>query len=219
MTPIIKDKVIRYANRASYDKSVLMQLLNRNFICNLGFVDHDVPYIIPMMYVNDEEYIFLHGSPNSRLINILKSGATVAISVTEINGIVLAKRTKNNSVNYNSALVFGRGEELSGFEEKLAVFKRLVDRVLPERWENSIAPSEVDLKAVNILRLKIMTYSVKRREGSPNREKTDDNKIWDGVIPIVHKFGIPEDYQTDIPGYIQNFLKSNARLFYKTDEF
>lgn len=219
MTPTIKDKVVRYANRATYDKGILMQLLNRNFICNVGFVDGTVPYIIPMMYVNDEDYIFLHGSPDSRLINILKSGTTVAISVTEINGIVLAKRTKNNSVNYNSALIFGKGEELLGFVEKLAVFKRLVDRVLPKRWENSIAPSEVDLKAVNILRLKMMTYSVKRREGGPIREKTDDQSIWDGIIPIVHKFGLPKDYQTDIPEYIQYFLKRHELSIYSSREF
>ncbi len=207
----IKNKVIRYSSRAIYDKDSLLELLNRNFVCNVGFIDDGVPYIIPMTYVNDENFIYLHGSPEGRLINILKDGSLVTISVMELNGIVLAKKIRYNSINYSSALIFGKGEEISDINSKLAVFKAFVNRVLLGRWENSIIPSEDDLRNVSVLKINIISYSMKRRDGGPYKDKNDDMKIWDGVIPFVHKYEMPEGNEENLPAYIKDKILSSRK--------
>ncbi len=204
----IKYRVKRYPERASYDKKELINFLNKNFLCHVGFIDDGIPYVIPMLYCNDDNYIYLHGSPESRIINILKMNRIISVAITRINGIVLAENVKDNSVNYVSAIIFGKGNEVKNNNEKLKVFKNLMDRIVPRRWENSILPSEDDLNKVSVIKISIDKFSIKKREGGPqlnNQSNTNKDNIWCGEIPIMCRYENPNNY-SNIPNYVSELL-------------
>ncbi len=180
----IKDKVTRYPERASYSDEDLVAMLDRNFTCTVSFIDGGIPYAIPMMLASEGKTIYLHGSMKSRIYGILKTGQLIAISLLEINGIVLAKEIKNNSINYVSALIFGRPYEIDDTEKKIEVFRLLTEKLVKGRWDNSIKPSYEDLNGVFVFAVKPETFSMKARTGPPHDTSTDD--IWSGVLPIQH---------------------------------
>ncbi|MGC8566082.1 MAG: pyridoxamine 5'-phosphate oxidase family protein [Caldisphaera sp.] len=185
-----------------------MDFLNKNFLCHVGFIYDGVPYVIPMLYSNDDNYIYLHGSPESRIVNVLKVNGIVSISVTKVNGIVLAEMVKDNSVNYVSVVIFGKSEEVKNNSDKLKAFKNLMDRMVPERWENSILPSDNDLNNVSIIKISIDKFSIKKREGGPklnHKSSTNKNNIWSGEITIKCRYEKPIDNE-NIPNYIAKLI-------------
>lgn len=202
----IKDRVNRYPERASYDPDELRAILDRNFVCTVSFIDDMVPYAIPMMLASDGDTIYLHGSTKSRLYGILKRGQLIAISILEIKGIVLAKEIKNNSVNYVSAIIFGRPSEVNDDEKKLFVFKILTEKMVRGRWERSIKPSEADLKDVFVFAVKPEKFSIKSRTGPPHDSSNED--IWSGVLPVIHLLGDPGE---DAPEYVRSL--NGKRIF------
>ncbi|WP_243671052.1 pyridoxamine 5'-phosphate oxidase family protein [Vulcanisaeta sp. JCM 16161] len=158
---------MRYSERASYDRDELIRLLNRNFICHVGFVDEGEPYIIPMLYVNDDQYIYMHGSPDSRLIKIIGGGSPIVIAITEVRGIVLSSNLCNNSINYESAIIYGRGFLIDDLNEKLRVFQLMINRLVPGRIGDTELPTTNELESVAVVRIKIEDFAIKRREGGP----------------------------------------------------
>ncbi|PYB67629.1 pyridoxamine 5'-phosphate oxidase family protein [Thermoplasma sp. Kam2015] len=195
----IKDRVKRYPERASYNLEDLRSILSRNFVCTVSFVDEGVPYAIPMMFANRGETIYLHGSMESRIYSVMRSSQLIAISLMELNGIVLASEIRNNSVNYVSALIFGRPVEVEDKAEKLQTFRMLTEKIAPGRWEDSIKPSEYDLNGVFVFSVKPETFSMKMRSGPPHDSL--QSGIWSGVIPILHSYGNAGE---DAPGYIRS---------------
>lgn len=203
-----KVKVVRYSERASYDRDELMKVLNRNFICHVGFIDGNEPYVIPMLYVNDDQYIYMHGSPNSRLINIVGSGAPIVIAITEVHGIVLASNLCNNSINYESVIIYGRGSFINDPNEKLRFFQLMVNRLVPGRLNDTELPSVEELNSVAVVKVRIEDFAIKRREGGPT---VTSDKHWEGgVIPVMTVYGMPiSTNNKPMPKYLIDLVKSH----------
>ncbi|MGC8542339.1 MAG: pyridoxamine 5'-phosphate oxidase family protein [Vulcanisaeta sp.] len=201
-------KVVRYSERALYDKNELINILNRNFLCHVGFIDEDEPYVIPMLYVNDDDYVYLHGSPDSRLIRIIGSGTPVTIVITEVRGIVLSSNLCNNSVNYESAVIYGRGSYVNDPGEKLRVFRLLIDRLVPGRINDTDLPTIDDLNAVAVVKVKIEDFAIKKREGGPKVSSSDH---WEGIIPIIRTYGKPVSTNNKpLPKYVLDLISRNT---------
>ncbi|MEL9915039.1 MAG: pyridoxamine 5'-phosphate oxidase family protein [Thermoplasmatales archaeon] len=204
-------KVRRHPERASYNKELLLDILHNNFVCNVSFQEMGQPFIIPMAYYSDENFIYLHGSPSSRIISHLREKRKICISVLEINGIVLAKGIADNSINYRSALVFGRATEVERAEEKARMFAEWIERMLPGRLSNSVMPDDDELRSVSVFKIPLRTFSIKVRDSGPIEKRTNPN-IWTGVIPIIRIYGKPTYSSGDPPDYIKKIIENKNRI-------
>ncbi|WP_054841763.1 pyridoxamine 5'-phosphate oxidase family protein [Vulcanisaeta distributa] len=202
-----KVRVVRYSERASYDRDELIRLLSRNFICHVGFIDEGEPYVIPMLYVNDDQYIYMHGSPDSRLIKIIGSGSPIVIAVTEVHGIVLSSNLCGNSINYESAIIYGRGGSfINDSNEKLRVFQLLINRLVPGRLNDTELPTTNELESVAVVRIKIEDFAIKKRDGGP---VISSDRHWEGIIPIIMNYGMPiSTNNKPIPKYLMDLIAS-----------
>jgi nitroimidazol reductase NimA-like FMN-containing flavoprotein (pyridoxamine 5'-phosphate oxidase superfamily) len=205
-------EVKRHPERASYDKGLLLDILSRNFVCEVGFEVDGQPFVIPMTYYNDQDNIYIHASTSSRIAGQIRDGKMLAISVLEINGLVIARAISDNSINYRSALIFGTGREITGSKEKLLIFKEWLDRLIPGRSRDTIIPGENDLGGVAVFSVNIKDFSIKVREGGPI-EKSGKEGIWSGVVPIFSVFGRPTFSSGNVPRYIEEFIeKKNSGI-------
>lgn len=211
MTPNERNTVRRYPNRGNYDMEKLIEVLNRNFIAQVSFQIEGQPFVIPMNYVNDDEFIYFHGSKDSRIINVLKKGTPVAISILEVCGVVIRRKVVDNSIHYVSAIIFGTGNTVNETHKKVQVFKSLMDRIAPGRWEDSVLPDHNDIDKVEVVSVRIEDFSIKiNLDTSMN---PDDLKIWQGIIPIKTSYGPARSYsKVKIPDYI---MKINGKIFYQ----
>ena len=199
-------KIKRHPERAHSEKETLLDILNNGFACQVAFQVDGQPFIIPMTYYNNSEYIYLHGSPVARISDTLRNNTPVAISVLELNGLVLAKGLADNSMNYRSAIVFGKPEEVVGDEEKLSFFIEWIERLVPGRKENTELPNKDELRGVSVFRVKLEQFSVKIRTGGPSEVRRNPG-IWSGVVPFSIKFSNPEFASgTQIPDYVKRFI-------------
>src|SRR3982075_4005171 len=146
-TPTERTRVRRKPDRGSYDRELIYRILDEAFVCHLGFVADGMPFVVPTNYVRVGEKLFLHGSPASRLMKMLASGAPFCLSVTLLDGIVLSPTAMGHSVNYRSVVVMGKAEVVEGHEAKLAAMRDFVEHVVRGRWADVRPPSEKDLKA------------------------------------------------------------------------
>ncbi|MGC8645613.1 MAG: pyridoxamine 5'-phosphate oxidase family protein [Thermoplasmata archaeon] len=199
-------KVRRHPERASYDRNLLLDILGNNFVCQVGFEIGGQPFVIPMAYYNDEENIYLHGSVSARIAGHIRSGNRIAISILEINGLVIAKGLADNSINYRSAIIFGRGEEILDEREKLRMFVEWLDWLIPGRSRDTELPGESDLRNVSVFKVPIEEFSIKTREGGP-MEKNRNPGIWSGVIPIFIVYSRPMFSDGETPRYIEEFIE------------
>ncbi len=199
-------KVRRHPERGSYDKELLLDILGNGLVCHVAFQIDGQPFIIPMSYYNNSEFIFIHGSPVARISNALRSGVPVAISVMELNGLVVAKGLADNSMNYRSAIMFGKPVEVVTDEEKLSYFEEWIDQLIPGRKENTALPNQDELTGVAVFKVKLDQFSLKMRKGGPS-ELRKNPEIWSGVIPISTRFSSPESASSPkLPDHIQRFL-------------
>lgn len=187
-----KTRVKRAPKRGHYDTETIHKILDNDFICQVGFVHHDYPVVIPTIYGRKGDYIYFHGASVSRLLVTLEKGFPVSINVTQTNGIVLARSAFHHSLNYHSVTVFGIAELVTDENERMEALKVVSDQIIPLRWEEARLPNEKELKATKVLKLKITEASAKIRTGPPKDEKDDyELDIWAGVVPIEKRYGTP----------------------------
>jgi nitroimidazol reductase NimA-like FMN-containing flavoprotein (pyridoxamine 5'-phosphate oxidase superfamily) len=205
-------KVKRHPERGNYDRELLLDILGNGLVCQVAFQVEGQPFIIPMSYYNNKEFIFIHCSPVARISKTLKNGGPVAISVLELNGLVIAKGLADNSMNYRSAIIFGKPVELVSDEEKMAYFKEWIDHLMPGRKENSELPSKDELSGVAVFKVRIDQFSIKVREGGPS-ELRKNPEIWSGVIPISTRFSAPSFASSpEYPEHIKAFIDERNRI-------
>lgn len=186
-----KSKVKRVPKRGIYDRDKIYELLDKEFMCHVGFVHDGYPVVIPMLFGRKGDSIFIHGASVSRLITDLEQGIDVCITTTNVSGVVLARSVFNHSANYESVVIFGKGKLIEGTEKDEAL-KIISDQVLPGRWEEAREPNAKELKATKVIKIEITEASAKVRSGDPVDEKEDYNlDYWAGVLPIEKKFGKP----------------------------
>jgi len=187
-----KNKVKRIPKRGHYDQATVHEILDAGFLCHLGFTHHDQPFVIPTSYGREGNKIYLHGATTSRMMVNLEQGLPVCLTVTHLDGLVLARSAFHHSMNYRSAVCFGTAYKIEG-EEKLHALKVISDHILKDRWEESRQPLPKELKATTVLCLTIDQASAKIRTGPPGDDKPDyELPIWAGVVPCTQVWGKPE---------------------------
>jgi uncharacterized protein len=193
--PTARTRVVREAERAVYDRDTVYRVLDEGFICHVGFVADGQPFVIPTSYGRKDATLYIHGSAASRLLRqIQKEGVPVCITVTLLDGLVLARSVFNHSMNYRSVVILGKAALVDDPEEKLAALRTLAEHILPGRWDDSRQPNERELKATSVLRVPIEEFSAKVRTGPPIDDAEDYSfPTWAGVVPLEMQAGEPID--------------------------
>jgi nitroimidazol reductase NimA-like FMN-containing flavoprotein (pyridoxamine 5'-phosphate oxidase superfamily) len=169
-------------------------VLDRGLVAHVAFADEVGPLCIPMLYARIGNELSIHGSTASRAMRALAGGAPACVTVTVVNGLVLARSAFEHSANYESAMVFGRFAQVEDEVERLRAFEAFTEKLLPGRWDEARRPSATELKATTILALPIEEASAKIRTGPPDDDDSPDAEldVWAGVLPIQRSFGEPE---------------------------
>ena len=186
IAPTARTRVKRLPKRASYDRAVVYELLDTALVCHVGFAIEGQPYVIPTLQVRIGERLYIHGSAASRMLGNAANGTPLAVTVTHIDGVVMARSAFHHSVNYRSVIILGVATLVTGHAEKLAVMKGLIDHVAPGRWEHIRQPNEKELDATSVLSIPIDEASAKLRSGGPIDDEADYAlPIWAGEIPLT----------------------------------
>jgi hypothetical protein len=212
--PTPRTRVVREAERAVYDRETVYRILDAGFICHVGFVSDGQPFVIPTSYGRKDSNLYIHGSAASRMLRQMKEGVPVCVTVTLLDGLVLARSVFNHSMNYRSVVILGKATLVDDPEEKLAALRVLSEHILPGRWDDARQPNDRELKATSVLRLPIEEFSAKVRTGPPIDDEEDYFfPTWAGVVPLEIEAGAPIrdqrlDAARDVPKYIKTFLRS-----------
>jgi hypothetical protein len=200
-TPTSRTRVIREADRGVYDRETVYRILDEGFLCHAGFVVEGQPFVIPTSYGRKDARLYIHGSAASRMLRQMKDGVPVCITVTLLEGLVLARSIFNHSMNYRSVVILGRATLVDDPEEKLAALRILSEHILPGRWDDSRQPNERELKATSVLRVPIEEFSAKVRQGPPIDDEEDYSfPTWAGVVPLKMVAEQPIDDARQSPG-------------------
>lgn len=215
--PIIataRTDVRRHPERAIADRAVAYAILDEALVCHVGFVDEGHPFVIPTIHVRVGDELFLHGSPGSRMLRCLAAGVSTCVTVTLVDGLVLARTAFHHSMNYRSVVILGRAAAVEDRQRKRVVLDALVEQVVPGRTADLPTPTRQDLDATMVVSLPLTELSVKSRNGPPKedeRRADQDSPIWTGVIPLRVT---PETAETALdshvptpPGYVTRYAR------------
>ena len=190
--PSARTRLVREADRAVYDRDAAYQILDEGFICHVGFVVDGQPFVIPTGYGRVGDNLYIHGSAASRMLRRVDEGLAVCVTVTLLDGLVLARSIFNHSMNYRSVVILGTARAVNDPTEKLEALRLLSEHILPGRWVESRLPNEKELKATLVMRLPIEEFSAKVRQGPPVDDEEDYAfSTWAGVIPLEMVAGNP----------------------------
>src|SRR5580692_2139044 len=212
-TPTERTKVHRKPDRGSYDRELIYRILDEAFVCHVGFIADNLPFVVPTNYVRVGDKLYLHGSIASRLMKTLGSGAPFCLSVTLLDGIVCAPTATGHSVNYRSVVVMGKAEPVEGEAAKRAAMRDFVEYVIRGRWATVHPPTEQELKGTMVLTVPLVEASAKVRTGfAVDDDKEYDGTAWTGVLPFKWTPGEPVrdprgDAAIPVPERIQRYYR------------
>jgi uncharacterized protein len=199
--PSARTRVVREPHRGVYDREAAYRILDEGFLCHVGFVADGQPFVIPTSYGRKDANLYIHGSAASRMLRHIKGGVPVCVTVTLLDGLVLARSIFSHSMNYRSVVILGQATLVEDPAEKIAALETLSEHILPGRWAESRQPNPQELKATSVLRLPIQEFSAKIRTGPPIDDEEDLSfPTWAGVIPLEIVAGKPIDDPTLQPG-------------------
>jgi nitroimidazol reductase NimA-like FMN-containing flavoprotein (pyridoxamine 5'-phosphate oxidase superfamily) len=210
-----RNKVIRTPERGQYGREDVYRIVDEALICHVGFVQDGQPFVIPTLHARDGDTLLLHGSSASRMIKHAGAGNPVCITVTLLDGIVLARSVFHHSINYRSAVLFGQGQLVTDPEEKLRALARFTERLLPGRWDDARQPNRKELKATAVVAIPLDSASAKVRVGPPKDDEEDlALPVWAGVIPIHQVVGDPITDETvpagsPLPQYLRDYVEEH----------
>jgi uncharacterized protein len=211
--PTPRTRLVREADRAVYDREAAYRILDEGFLCHVGFIADGQPFVIPTSYGRKDDTLFIHGSAASRMLRQMKEGVPVCITVTLLDGLVLARSIFNHSMNYRSVVVLGKATLIDDPAEKIEALRLLSEHIIPGRWADSRQPNERELKATSILRLPIDEFSAKVRKGPVVDDEEDYSfPTWAGVVPLEMVAGKPVDdarldSKREAPSYAQHYRR------------
>ncbi len=199
-------RVRRRSGRGNYQRATIHAILDEGLVAHLGIVSEGQPYVIPVLYARDGSQVYLHGSPLSRLLSNLAEGIPMCLTVTLLDGLVLARSAFHHSMNYRSVVLLGRGRPVRARDEKLEALRVLVERMAPGRSEDARGPSAKELRATEVVALPIDEASAKIRTGPPADAAADyELPVWAGVVPLDLRAGspVPDDRcSVPVPEYV-----------------
>jgi len=187
-----RTEVKRLPARGSYERAMINEILDEGFVCHVGFATDRGPVVIPTAYGRIDDTIYLHGSPASRMVRSLKGGLPVCVTVTLVDGLVLARSTFHHSLNYRSVVVFGTATEVTGLTEKAAALGSFVEHIVPGRSADARPANDKELRGTTVLALPVTEASAKVRTGGPIDDDEDlALAVWAGVVPFATRMGAP----------------------------
>jgi len=203
----------RLPKRGSHERETINQILDEGFICHIGFVIDGQPFVIPTGYARVDDQLIVHGSQASRMLRALKTGIDMCVTVTLIDGLVLARSAFHHSMNYRSVVIFGRATLIENREDKIAALFALSEHIIRDRWADVREPNEVELQQTTVLSLTLAEASAKIRTGPPLDDEEDyAMNVWAGVLPLrmttdspIADPRLPDDI--DLPPYITDYTR------------
>jgi uncharacterized protein len=211
--PTPRTQVKRLPKRGRYDRETVDQILDSAFVCHVGFSVDGQPYVIPTNFGRAEDTLYLHGSAASRMLKTLSAGVPVCVTVTHVDGLVLARSAFHHSVNYRSVVILGTARLVDDPAEKMEALRIFTDHVMKGRWDDVRVPNELELKATTVLALPLEEVSAKVRTGGPVDDEEDYAlPVWAGVLPLemTVREPIPDAQRKNdppVPEYMKNYSR------------
>jgi nitroimidazol reductase NimA-like FMN-containing flavoprotein (pyridoxamine 5'-phosphate oxidase superfamily) len=182
----------RLPKRGVFDRQLVYNILDEGFICHVGFIAETQPFVIPTGYARVGDELYIHGSQASRMLKTVGQGIDICVTVTLLDGLVLARSAFHHSMNYRSVVVFGQATAITEREDKLTALRALSEHMIPGRWDEVRPPSEQELRQTSVLFLPLTEASAKVRTGPPLDDEEDyELGVWAGVIPLRLIAGAP----------------------------
>jgi len=212
-SPTDRTRVVREPHRGFYDRETIYKIVDEGFVCHVGFSTNGQSYVIPTLFARIEDAIYFHGSAASRMLRGAADGLPVCITVTLVDGLVLARSVFNHSMNYRSVVALGNATLVEASNEKLTALHAFTEKIVAGRWNDARRPTEKELKATSILRLPLTEVSAKIRSG-PVQDDAEDYAlpVWAGVVPLRLEAQEPiRDERCDpaipVPPYAANYTR------------
>lgn len=185
LTPTQRSQIKRVSQRGNYERQLIYEILDEGLICHVGFVVDNQPFVIPTAYGRVEDKLYIHGSPASRMLRSLLTGIEVCVTVTLLDGLVLARSAFHHSMNYRSVVIFGTATLVQDADEKLEALRAFTEHIVPGRWAEVRSPNRQELQGTLVLSLPITEASAKVRTGPPLDDEEDYSlPVWAGVLPL-----------------------------------
>jgi len=193
LSPTQRTRLRRYPERGRTERAVLYEILDAGLFCHLGVTEDAGPRVIPTLYGRIDDTLYIHGSPASTTLRAAQRELPVCITVTLVQGLVLARSVFHHSANFRCAMVFGRARVVTDPEERIAGLRACAEQLVPGRWGAARTPSREELARTAVIAVSLAEASVKVREGGPH-DDDDDLKldVWAGVLPLESRWGAPE---------------------------
>jgi nitroimidazol reductase NimA-like FMN-containing flavoprotein (pyridoxamine 5'-phosphate oxidase superfamily) len=185
LTPTQRSQIKRVSQRGHYERQLIYEILDEGLICYVGFVVDNQPFVIPTAYGRVEDKLYIHGSPASRMLRSLLTGIEVCVTITLLDGLVLARSAFHHSMNYRSLVIFGTATIVQDADQKLEALRAFTEHIVPERWAEVRPPNRQELQGTLVLSLPITEASAKVRTGPPLDDEEDYSlPVWAGVLPL-----------------------------------
>ena len=212
-TPTERTQVKRLPKRGKYERETVFAILDAGFVCHVGFSVDGQPYVIPTNYGRSGDTLYLHGSAASRMLRTLSEGVPMSVTVTHVDGLVLARSAFHHSVNYRSVVILGTARLVTDPAEKMEALRVFTEHVMKGRWDDVRQPTEQELKATTVLALPLEEVSAKVRTGGPIDDEADYTlPVWAGVLPLetVAKEPLADPQRKNDPA-VPEYLKKYSR--------
>jgi nitroimidazol reductase NimA-like FMN-containing flavoprotein (pyridoxamine 5'-phosphate oxidase superfamily) len=212
-TPTDRTQVKRLAKRGNYDRDTVYKILDSGIVCHVGFNVDGQPYVIPTNYGRAGDILYIHGSAASRMLRTLSEGIPMCVTVTHLDGLVLARSAFHHSVNYRSVVILGTAKLVEHPAEKMEALRIFTEQVMKGRWDDIRPPNEQELKGTTVLSIALEEVSAKIRTGGPVDDEADYAlPVWAGVVPLqtVVKTPEPDALRKNDPP-VPEYLKSYSR--------
>lgn len=215
IVPTDRTRHRRLPDRGSFDRDVVNGIIDEALSCHVGFAVDGRPWVIPTIHARVDDQLYLHGALANHMLRTLGSGIEACVTMTLIDGLVLARSAFHHSMNYRSVLVFGRAALVDDDREKAAALDALVEHVVPGRGADARPPTASELRRTLVLRLPITEASAKIRTGGPVDDEEDlALSVWAGVVPCAPAFAAPEpvaDALVAAPAYVRDYARPSAQ--------
>ena len=214
--PTERTQVHRLPKRGVYDRERVYSILDEGLVCHVGFVVDGKPVVIPTGYGRKGDTLYLHGSPASRMFQALGQGVDVCITVTLVDGVVMARSAFHHSMNYRSVVIFGKASLLNDPDAKREALQAFTEHIAPGRWQEVRQPSEKELRSTIVLAMPLDEVSAKVRTGPPLDDEEDYAlPVWAGVLPLelTPAAPVPDDRlprETRVPDYLRAYSRKRT---------
>ena len=211
--PSPRTRLRRLRERGRHDRATIEAILDEGFVCHVGFTDVRGPMVIPTAYARDGDHLYLHGAAGNAALAALRTGSPVCVTVTLVDGLVLARSAFHHSVNYRSVVVFATASEVTDPEEKRHALEAIVEHVAPGRGADARPVTDLELRVTRVVRVPLEEASAKVRTGGPKDDPEDlELPVWAGEIPLHLAAGAPvtdagAPARAPVPGYASGYRR------------